>query len=84
MEKLDLSLFDFVRANGEAGLEIRTIQKIAQQILITTAFLHKHKLPGPPPRDTLHHLPPPPPASPLYGRRELSAPYVKPRACPVR
>eukprot|EP00669_Euglena_mutabilis_P006052 TRINITY_DN1791_c0_g1_i2.p2 TRINITY_DN1791_c0_g1~~TRINITY_DN1791_c0_g1_i2.p2 ORF type:complete len:369 (+),score=194.93 TRINITY_DN1791_c0_g1_i2:253-1359(+) len=44
MEKLDLSLFDFVRANGEAGLEIRTIQKIAQQILITTAFLHKHKL----------------------------------------
>eukprot|EP00667_Euglena_gracilis_P009881 EG_transcript_10045 len=44
MEKLDLSLFDFIRANGEAGLEIRTLQKVAQQILITTAFLHKHHL----------------------------------------
>jgi len=44
MERLGLSLFDFVRANGEAGLEIRVIQSIARQILSCLAFLHKQLL----------------------------------------
>eukprot|EP00667_Euglena_gracilis_P018676 EG_transcript_19873 len=44
MERLGCSLHDFLRKNGDIGLEIRTIQSIANRMLRSAAFLHERQL----------------------------------------
>eukprot|EP00668_Euglena_longa_P012733 GGOE01015210.1.p1 GENE.GGOE01015210.1~~GGOE01015210.1.p1 ORF type:complete len:432 (+),score=123.70 GGOE01015210.1:91-1386(+) len=44
MERMDCSLHDFLRKNGDMGLEIRTIQHIALRLLRSAAFLHERQL----------------------------------------
>jgi dual-specificity kinase len=41
---LDISIFDFIKANGYKPFPIHQIQSFARQILNAVEFLHSHKI----------------------------------------